>query len=31
VVGIILVIFTSLPAIRERRSRRIGRTTELSQ
>ena len=31
VVGLILIIFTSLPAIRERRSRRIGRTTELAQ
>ena len=29
VVGLILIIFTSLPAIRERRARRIGRTTEL--
>jgi simple sugar transport system permease protein len=31
VVGIILVIFTSLPALRERRARRMGRTTELAQ
>jgi simple sugar transport system permease protein len=31
VVGIILVLFTSLPAIRERRAKRIGRTTELAQ
>jgi simple sugar transport system permease protein len=30
VVGLILIIFTSLPAIRERRARRIGRTTELA-
>ena len=30
VVGIILIIFTSLPAIRERRARRMGRTTELT-
>ena len=31
VVGLILIIFTSLPAIRERRARRIGRTTELAE
>jgi len=30
VVGLILIIFISLPAIRERRARRIGRTTELT-
>jgi simple sugar transport system permease protein len=30
VVGLILIIFISLPAIRERRARRIGRTTELA-
>lgn len=30
VVGLILIIFTSLPAIRERRARRVGRTTELT-
>jgi simple sugar transport system permease protein len=30
VVGIILIIFTSLPAIRERRARRMGRTTKLT-
>ncbi len=31
VVGIILVIFTSIPAIREQRARRLGHTTELTQ
>ena len=30
VVGLILIIFTALPAIRERRARRIGRTTSLA-
>jgi simple sugar transport system permease protein len=30
VVGLILIIFISLPAIRERQARRIGRTTELT-
>ncbi len=29
VVGLILIIFTSLPAIQARRARRVGRTTEL--
>ncbi len=29
VVGAILILFTSIPAIRERRSRRVGHTTEL--
>ncbi len=29
VVGIILILFTSIPAIRERRNRRVGHTTEL--
>jgi simple sugar transport system permease protein len=31
VVGIILILFTSIPAIRERRNRRVGHTTELSE
>lgn len=31
VVGIILILFTSLPALRERRAKRIGHTTELTQ
>jgi simple sugar transport system permease protein len=31
VVGIILVLFISIPALRERRARRIGHTTELTQ
>ena len=31
VVGIILILFTSLPALRERRAKRIGHTTELIQ
>ncbi len=29
-VGIILIVFTSIPAIRERRARRIGHTTEVA-
>ncbi len=29
VVGVILILFTSIPAIRERRNRRVGHTTEL--
>jgi len=31
VVGIILILFTSIPALRERRAKRIGHTTELTQ
>ncbi len=31
VVGSILILFTSLPALRERRAKRIGHTTELTQ
>jgi len=31
VVGIILILFTSLPALRERRAKRVGHTTELIQ
>jgi simple sugar transport system permease protein len=31
VVGIILILFTSIPALRERRARRIGHTTELTE
>src|SRR5690606_13656143 len=31
VVGIILILFTSIPAIRELRARRVGHTTELIQ
>ena len=31
VVGVILILFTSIPALRERRAKRIGRTTELAQ
>ena len=31
VLGIILILFTSLPALRERRIKRMGRTTELTQ
>ncbi|GAB4532176.1 MAG: ABC transporter permease [Anaerolineae bacterium] len=31
VVGIILILFISIPALRERRARRIGHTTELTQ
>lgn len=31
VVGVILILFTSIPAIRERRAKRVGHTTELTQ
>jgi simple sugar transport system permease protein len=31
VVGIILVLFISIPALRERRAKRVGHTTELTQ
>jgi simple sugar transport system permease protein len=31
VVGVILILFTSIPAIRERRARRVGHTTELTE
>lgn len=31
VVGVILILFTSIPAIRERRNRRMGHTTELTE
>lgn len=31
VVGIILILFTSIPALRELRARRVGRTTEVAQ
>jgi simple sugar transport system permease protein len=31
VVGVILILFTSIPALRERRARRIGHTTEITQ
>jgi len=31
VVGMILILFTSIPAIREKRNRRVGHTTELNE
>jgi len=31
VVGIILILFISIPALQERRARRIGHTTEITQ
>ena len=31
VVGIILILFISIPALRERRAKRVGHTTELAQ
>ncbi|MCL4559261.1 MAG: ABC transporter permease [Chloroflexi bacterium] len=31
VVGVILILFTSIPALRERRMKRIGHTTEITQ
>jgi ribose/xylose/arabinose/galactoside ABC-type transport system permease subunit len=31
VVGLILIIFASIPAIRERQQRKLGRTTDLTE
>lgn len=31
VVGVILILFTSIPALRERRAKRVGHTTELTE